>query len=156
MRSTWQACGGTLVLTAAVALLLVYSLGLSRIAARIPQFALVAALLLLLMQCARQVRAARSSSGSRRGEASASSSALTPAAATAWLTGHALAVALLGVIMGPGLFSVAYLRYRSRETWPMSLAFGTVLTASLYAVLQLVLAADPYGGLVRSLKFPGS
>ena len=65
-----------------------------------------------------------------------------------WLTLLVGLTALAGVPAGLPLWFLAFLRYRSRESWKIALTFSSGLLVALLAVFTMLLHIDPMSGSV--------
>jgi hypothetical protein len=146
------------VFAAGTVLLLWQSLGLSPVASLIPRFVLLFTLLLLLVEIALEMTAS-----ARPGAGSENSSSETeplprrperlamapqqPWRVISWIALLPLATGLFGVIAGGALFCMAFLRWRSRESWLYSLTVALLLGLILQALFSWVFQAGLYQGL---------
>ena len=140
------------------ALLLWQALGLSPVATLIPRFVLSFTLLLLLVEIALELKASGTPGANIAGSKSESqplpgNPAQSPIAPRqpwreiCWIAVLPLAMWLLGVIVGGALFCLAFLRWRSRESWLYSLTVAVVLGLVLQVLFSWVFQASLYQGL---------
>jgi hypothetical protein len=72
-------------------------------------------------------------------------------ASVLWVGLLTVLVWLLGLVMGPSLFSLIYLRGSGRESWFLSMAYSLILSAVLVTVFSGILNVTLYGGLLADV-----
>jgi hypothetical protein len=136
----------TAVLTGLVGALVVLSFGLSPVARLAPLVVGVPTLCLLCLELAADVVAARTSpalSGVEGG-----GQALGARAMFEWL-GVLVACALLaGLAVGMAFFVLAFLRFRSNESWRLTLGLSAGVWVVLHVGLEILLRMHLYDGLL--------
>jgi len=146
------------VFAAGTALLLWQSLGLSPVASLIPRFVLLFTLLLLLVEIALELKPSRTPGANIAGSRSEAEplprrperpamAPQQPWRVICWIAVLPLATWLFGVIAGGALFCMAFLRWRSRESWLYSLTVALVLGLVLQVLFSWVFQAGLYQGL---------
>jgi hypothetical protein len=133
--------GLTLAFLALVAPMLWSAFGLSRVSGWVPLSVLSATLVLLLLQLAVELLAARR----------AQSPPQRPGAAAAWIGVLLLLSWLLGVVAGSALFCAAWLRWHARLRWSASLTQAAGLGFVLWLVFAQLLGSGLYVGLLAQL-----
>lgn len=142
--------GLTLAFLALVAARLWSVFGLSRVSGWVPLSVLSATLVLLLLQLAVELLAARrASQAPERPGAAARRRRAT--AATAWIGVLLLLSWLLGVVAGSALFCAAWLRWHARLRWSASLAQAAGLGLVLWLAFARLLGTGLYAGLLGPL-----
>jgi len=140
----------TLAFLAVVVLMLTSALGLSRVSGWIPLSVLSATLVLLLVQLAVEVLAARRApQAPARPERPARNR--RAAAAMAWIGLLLLLSWLLGVVAGSALFCAVWLRWHARASWAASLAQAVGLGFVLWLTFVQLLGTGLYAGLLAQL-----
>lgn len=137
----------TVVLTAAVALLLWASFGLSRASASVPQWVLAVTLIALLLQLARELLVVPNALA-QTGMQEADRRHKRAMAAVVWLAVLLLLTWLLGTAPGGALFCCAWLRWHAGEPWPVSLAIAAGLGIALWLLFTVLLGVVLYPGLL--------
>lgn len=142
--------GLTLAFLALVAPMLWSAFGLSRVSGWVPLSVLSATLVLLLLQLAIELLAARRAPQpvARPQLAARQRRAL---AAVAWIGLLLLLSWLLGVVAGSALFCAAWLRWHARDRWSASLAQAAGLGLALWLVFAHLLGTGLYAGLLGQL-----
>jgi hypothetical protein len=139
----------TVAFAAGVILLLWTSFDLSRASAWVPRWVLAITLILLLLQLARELLAARNGPAPA-GERSADGRRNRAWSAVAWIGLLLMFTWLLGSATGGAVFCCAWLRWHAGESRPVSLA----LAAGLGIALWLLFNALPGVGLYPGALWP--
>jgi hypothetical protein len=139
----------TFTFAAGVTLLPWTSFDLSRASAWVPRWVLAITLILLLLQLARELLAARSAAA-LAGKRSADGRHNRAWRAVAWISLLLLFTWLLGSAPGGAVFCCAWLRWHAGESRPVSLA----LAAGLGIALWLLFTALPGVGLYPGALWP--
>lgn len=142
--------GLTLAFLALVGPMLWSAFGLSRVSGWVPLSVLSATGVLLLLQLAVELLAARRapSRPHRPGAAARRRGAM---AAAAWIGVLLLLSWLLGVVAGSALFCAAWLRWHARLRWSASLAQAAGLGFVLWLAFAQLLGTGLYAGLLGQL-----
>jgi len=126
----------TVALTVPVVLAAVSALTLGPAARRMPLAVALPTLALLLIELVR----------ARRSDAGFEPRPLEPAL-FGWLAALALATVVTGVLVGPAMLLATYLRFQSRERWPIVIGVAAAFAAVVFVVFDLVLDL-PAGGVI--------
>ena len=137
----------TIVFAAGVSLMLWTSFGLSRASAWVPQWVLAISLILLLLQLARELLAARNALA-QTGMHAANGRRRRAVAAAAWLGLLMLLAWMLGIALGGALFCFAWLRGHAGEPWPLTLGIAAGLGMVLWLLFSELLGISLYAGLL--------
>lgn len=142
--------GLTLAFLALVAPMLWSAFGLSRVSGWVPLSVLSVTLVLLLLQLAAELLAARRAPQPvDRPESDARKQRAV--AAAAWIGVLLLLSWLLGVVAGSALFCAAWLRWHARLRWTASLAQAAGLGFVLWLAFAQLLGTGLYAGLLGQL-----
>ena len=68
-----------------------------------------------------------------------------------WVWSFVIAIVAFGFVMAAPVMLFIYLRFRSRESWWLSLLLSAAVLALLYGVFQIVLGVPLFDGLVTPL-----
>jgi len=138
--------------------LLTLAAGLEPRARLVPVAVLLPLAALLIIQLAREIRVQRATRPLRDDGAALDPDRdreATPTrlelAAIAWIAGLGLLVAALGLLAGTGLFVLAFLRWRSRERWPVALGGGVMTVLALWLLLTNALGTPVTAGAIGTL-----
>jgi hypothetical protein len=137
------------------------SLSLSSAVVTVPQVIIWGTLILLLVQLLIELGIAGKSVVSGRDQTGfvAGQDDLEPniseafprlVASVLWVGLLTVLVWLLGLVMGPSLFSLIYLRGSGRESWFLSMAYSLILSVVLVTVFSGILNVTLYGGLLAN------
>lgn len=123
----------------------------------LPQFVGVPALVVASLVLLREVKAVVLRKQVTHGERPAGEDAPTEQSRTAeivalaWLAVLVVCVYVLGMLVGSGLFLLAFLRIYGRERWFLNLSITAVLLALMYFVFADLFGIRLYEGLVPPL-----
>jgi hypothetical protein len=125
------------------------SFDLSRASAWVPQWVLAITLVLLLLQLAGELLAARSAWVQPRLQA-ANVWRRRAVAAAAWLSLLMLLAWILGIALGGALFCCAWLRGHAGERWVLTLGLAAGLGIALWLLFTAFLGVGLYPGVLWS------
>lgn len=121
---------------------LVHTMGLDSPARRVPSLVIVPLVLLLAVEAVRELRCKEPpSAGARAGARSA----------LLWTMALPLLISLSGMIAGPALYVLAYLRLRAREQLWLSAVVAAMLALSLAGLFRWVFVVSASRGSLLSL-----
>jgi hypothetical protein len=135
----------TIAFAAGATLLLWTSFDLSRASAWVPRWVLAITLILLLLQLARELLAARNGPA-LAGKRSTNGRRNRAWSAVTWIGLLLLLTWLLGPALGGALFCCAWLRWHAGERWPLSLAIAAGLGITPWLLFTVFLGMGLYAG----------
>lgn len=129
--------GFTLALLALACAMLHLTLGMGAVARQIPLLVVAPLVVLLIAQAGRDVRAvlhpAAAGPPSGRAEQQSRPSAL------AWILLVPVLVELLGIVWGPSVYVLLFLRAQSREAWPRAIAAAALSALGLWVLFAVII-----------------
>lgn len=133
------------------------SLGLNGPARRVPLPVSLVVVVLLLVQLLRERRSPGAvgsgddGAGLPPGDVAGPSPTVPAATALAWVLALPLAILVLGLYAGSGLYVLAFVRVRGRESWAWSLGVAAVAACAVWGLVGGLLGATPPAGLFGAL-----
>lgn len=152
----------TLAWLAFVSSMLAQSLDLSQVAARVPGIIVPGTLLLLIVQLiiesgvfghSLEKKGTPGSIGTDFGE---QSETLAPFSqrfllSASWVSLLTVSAWLLGLVLGPALFCLVFLRWFAGQSWRFSLGYAAVVLLFVLSMFSLLLKVSPYPGVIAGL-----